>query len=46
MIAPNISAIIFKKDKNKVDELTCRQGNMLLVDRVNKRQSNSGTKFF
>jgi len=25
MIVPNISTIIFKKDKNKVDELTWRQ---------------------
>ena len=46
MIVPNISTIIFKKDKNKVDELTRRQVNVLLVDRVNKRQSNRGTKFF
>ena len=32
-------------DSRRVDKFTSRQVNQLLVDRVNKRQSNIGTRF-
>jgi len=33
-------------DNRRVDKFTSGQVNQLLVDRVNKRQSNRWTKFF